>query len=90
MKNRLAEAIGRSVFDSWFSNVALAQISDGVAILRPPTKFVAKWLTDRFHDETLKAWRAELPALVGVRFDHRAVMAHDDEPAPADQPEVQR
>jgi hypothetical protein len=75
VKSRLAEELGRDVFESWFSKIALVQLSDGVATLRPPSKFAARWLTDHYLDQTLSAWRELDPNVSTVRFDHTAIAA---------------
>jgi len=73
VKSRLVDELGRDLFESWFAKVALVQIKDGVVLLRPPTKFLAKWLTDNYADRTLRAWQLEAPGIKAVRFDHCAV-----------------
>jgi chromosomal replication initiation ATPase DnaA len=61
------------VFESWFSKLTLVQLSDGVMILRPLSKFAARWLTDHYLDQALRAWRELEPRVVSVRFDHTAI-----------------
>ena len=75
VKSRLAEKLGRDVFESWFSKLTLVQLSEGLVILRPPSKFVARWLTEKYHDQVLAAWRELEPSVVTVRFDHTAIAA---------------
>ena len=75
VKSRLAEELGHDVFKSWFSTVTLVRLSDGVLILRPPSKFAARWLTDHYLDQALGAWREVEPSIVSVRFDHTAIAA---------------
>jgi chromosomal replication initiator protein len=83
------QALGREVFDSWFGKVTLTRIESGIALLRTSSKFTAKWLTDHYAAQTIEAWRAEAPGLVGVKFDHRAPTHADDAPLAAGQPAVQ-
>jgi hypothetical protein len=90
VKQRLTQALGREVFDSWFGKVTLAQIEGGIAWLGTPSKFVAKWLTDHYAELTMEAWRAELPDLIGLRFDPRPPAAADDALPAAKQRAVQR
>ena len=89
IKKRLAEELGRDVFESWFAKLALVQIREGVTLLKPPSKFIAHWLTDNHAERVLRAWQAERPDITTVRFDHHAA-AELDEPAAAEQPAVRR
>jgi hypothetical protein len=75
VKGRLANELGRDVFESWFSKLTLVQLSDGVMILRPQSKFAARWLTDHYLDQALRAWRELEPSVASVRFDHTAIAA---------------
>ena len=75
VKSRLAEKLGRDVFESWFSKLTLVQLSEGLVLRRPPSKFVARWLTEKYHDQVLAAWRELEPSVVTVRFDHTAIAA---------------
>jgi len=72
VKNRLADEVGRDVFEAWFAKIALVQIRDGVALLRPPSKFIAHWLTDNHAERVLHAWQVERSNVTAVRFDHDA------------------
>jgi hypothetical protein len=89
VKRRLAQALGREVFDSWFGKVTLLKVEGGVVLLGTPTKFVAKWLTDRYAELTIEAWRADVPDLIDLRFEHRPAAAAIDALPAAEQP-VQR
>jgi hypothetical protein len=89
VRQRLVQALGREAFDSWFGKVTLTRIEAGVAQLRAPTRFAAKWLSEHYEAQTIEAWRAEAPGLVGVQFDHRAGPPADAQLA-SEQPAVQR
>jgi hypothetical protein len=92
VRKRLADEVGRAVFEAWFDKVALAGIADGVVTLRPPTKFYASYLEGNFEMLTLRAWQVDEPSITAVRFDHCARGDHAvtrdegaDLPSPADE-----
>ena len=72
VRKRLADEVGRDVFDAWFDKVALARIAKGTVTLRPPTKFHGSYIEGNFLARTLRAWQAHDPTITAVRLDHRA------------------
>jgi DnaA N-terminal domain len=73
VRARLSDEVGREVFESWFAKIALVQVEEGIVLLRPPSKFHARWLTDHYVERILRAWQAESPEIAAVRLDHRAI-----------------
>lgn len=58
------------------------QIKDGIVTLRPPNKFMARWLSDHYLGATFRAWQAAVPSITAVLFDECAIRdaALEDEP----------
>jgi hypothetical protein len=90
VRQRLARELGREVFDSWFGKVTLERIEGGIALLKAPSRFAAKWLSDHYTEQTAGAWRIEAPAVAGVCFDHRFEPADDAARASDQSTTVQR
>jgi DnaA N-terminal domain len=70
----LTEEIGNDVFLAWFDDVTLERIEpqEGIAIMRAPTKFMARHIEQNYGDVLLRAWRACEASVKHVRFDNRA------------------
>src|SRR5437870_2005397 len=45
----LKERVSKDVYDTWFQNVSLDNISDYEATLRVPNRFFRDWIRDHYH-----------------------------------------
>ncbi len=75
---RLRAELGEEVFTSWFGRLELDGVSDGVAHLSVPTKFLKSWIQSHYIDRMLAVLSSEITAVValsvGVRSSSRAAV----------------
>ncbi|NJS14279.1 MAG: chromosomal replication initiator protein DnaA [Sphingopyxis sp.] len=75
----LRRDLGARTFDHWLKAVAFDTYCSvsGVITLVAPTSFAANWITERFSERLLLAWRIALPAVrsIAVRAGRQAVRA---------------
>jgi chromosomal replication initiator protein len=68
---RLRAELGEDVFSSWFGRLAFSEMSDGVAHLTVPTRFLKSWIQSHYVDRVRALFMAECPDVrqisVGVR-----------------------
>jgi chromosomal replication initiator protein len=58
---RLRSELGEDVFSSWFGRLELDGISDGIAYLSVPTKFLKSWIESHYADKIWPLFESELP-----------------------------
>ncbi len=75
---RLRAELGEEVFTSWFGRLELDGVSDGVAHLSVPTKFLKSWIQSHYIDRMLVVLSSEIADVraltVGVRSSSRAAV----------------
>jgi chromosomal replication initiator protein len=80
VRRRLRAELGEDVFSSWFARVELGGLTDGVAYLTVPTRFLKSWLEAHYAERLRVNCMAELPAPNGLVLSVRQV-ARDPGPA---------
>jgi chromosomal replication initiator protein len=88
---RLRGELGDAVYGSWFGRLELDGVTDGVAQLSVPTRFLKSWIQTHYLDRILAALTAEAAQIVAVVIEVRSGMrvarARMTSPAqPADPP----
>ena len=85
---RLRAEVGEDVFTSWFGRLELDGISDGVAYVSVPTKFLKSWIQSHYLDRMMAILASEASSVralsVGVRSSSRSAagrMSRPFEPA---------
>ena len=65
----LRRDLGARTFDHWLRPVAFGDYctTSGVITLAAPTSFAANWITERFAERLLLAWRQHLPDVRSIR-----------------------
>ncbi|MDQ0467410.1 chromosomal replication initiator protein DnaA [Labrys wisconsinensis] len=79
VKRRLRAEFGEDVFSSWFARLDLDEVTDDMARLSVPTRFLRSWIQAHYADKILGLLSAELPVVarlsLGVRSAVRPVVA---------------
>lgn len=92
VRRRLRAELGEDVFSSWFARVEIATVTDGVAYLTVPTRFLKSWLEAHYAERLQVNCQAELGAANGVVLSVRQVSRDTvsvpvrDMPAPGAKP----
>ena len=73
VRRRLRAELGEDVFSSWFARVEIASVTDGVAYLTVPTRFLKSWLEAHYAERLQVNCQAELGAANGVVLSVRQV-----------------
>jgi chromosomal replication initiator protein len=73
VRRRLRAELGEDVFSSWFARVEIASVTDGVAYLTVPTRFLKSWLEAHYAERLQVNCLAELGAANGVVLSVRQV-----------------
>jgi chromosomal replication initiator protein len=73
VRRRLRAELGEDVFSSWFARVEIATVTDGVAYLTVPTRFLKSWLEAHYAERLQVNCQAELGAANGVVISVRQV-----------------
>jgi chromosomal replication initiator protein len=73
VRRRLRAELGEDVFSSWFARVEIATVTDGVAYLTVPTRFLKSWLEAHYAERLQMNCQAELGAANGVVISVRQV-----------------
>ena len=81
VRRRLRAELGEDVFSSWFGRVEIASVTDGVAYLTVPTRFLKSWLEAHYAERLMVNCQAELGADNGVVISVRQV-AREAVPVP--------
>jgi chromosomal replication initiator protein len=63
---RLRSELGEDVFTSWFGRLELDAITEGIAFLSVPTRFLKSWIESHYADRVLAVLSAETPIVKGV------------------------
>jgi chromosomal replication initiator protein len=78
VKASLRSQLGEHVYSSWFASMEYEGISNGVAQLSVPTRFLKQWILSNYRDKVLAAWEgvnADVRSLeVNVRGASRCVV----------------
>ena len=69
---RLRIELGEDVFVSWFGRLELDRISDGIALLSVPTRFLKSWIESHYADRVLGLFTAESAQVRQIRISVRA------------------
>jgi chromosomal replication initiator protein len=77
--HRLRAELGEAVFSSWFARLELENLSEDVAHLSVPTKFLKNWIQTHYADRILTAFAGEYRSVkqivIGVRSSSRPMIA---------------
>jgi chromosomal replication initiator protein len=68
VRARLKAEMGEDVFSSWFGRLELESVSDGVARLTVPTRFLKSWIDSRYADRLRVHCQAELALVEAVEL----------------------
>ncbi|HRJ70020.1 MAG TPA: chromosomal replication initiator protein DnaA [Beijerinckiaceae bacterium] len=63
VRRRLRAELGDDIFTSWFARLELVSVSDGLAQLSVPTRFLRSWLVGHYADRIEVLYREENPAV---------------------------
>lgn len=58
-QTRLVKRLGVPTYNSWFKEIILVGVNEGVLSLGAPSMFVADWVSANFRRQILEAWRSE-------------------------------
>jgi chromosomal replication initiator protein len=85
VKDRLRAEVGKEVFSSWFSSMALEAIEEDTVKLTVPTRFLKSWVASHYADKVLTCWQSELATVLRVEFAVRSavrIAPPKEKPAP--------
>jgi chromosomal replication initiator protein len=71
---RLKAELGEATYSSWFQRLELAQLTDDVAHLSVPTKFLKMWIQTHYASRILAALSAEFPGVKQITINVRSSM----------------
>src|SRR4051794_11292522 len=71
VKRRLRAEFGEDVFSSWFARLDLDSVTDDMARLSVPTRFLRSWIQAHYADKILNLLSAELPTMTRVSLSVR-------------------
>ena len=74
VKRRLRAELGEDVFSSWFGRLELVSISDDVAHLSVPTRFLKSWIESHYLDRLRLRVSEEMPAISNVNLAVRSAL----------------
>jgi chromosomal replication initiator protein len=74
VKRRLRAELGEDVFSSWFGRLELASLTDGVAHLSVPTRFLKSWIESHYIDRLRLRVSEEMPTVTNVHLAVRSAM----------------
>jgi chromosomal replication initiator protein len=74
VKRRLRAELGEDVFSSWFGRLELASLTDGVAHLSVPTRFLKSWIESHYIDRLRLRVSEETPTVTNVHLAVRSAM----------------
>jgi chromosomal replication initiator protein len=77
VKRRLRAELGEDVYTSWFARLELDGVSDGVANLTVPTRFLKSWIEAHYIDRVLTTYRAEDSGIERLSVTVRGSAARD-------------
>jgi len=69
---RLRAEFGEEVFSSWFGRLELDHVSDGLAKLSVPTRFLKSWIESHYVERILAALNSEISSISRVQFSVRS------------------
>ena len=68
---RLRVELGEHIYVSWFGRLEIEKVSDGVACLSVPTRFLKSWIESHYADRIAGLLKAELTQVSQIRIDVR-------------------
>ena len=68
VKERILNKFGKATFDSWFSNIAIADISKNLITIKVKTKFIKEWINCNYYDDLLHVCKEIKESIVKVDF----------------------
>jgi chromosomal replication initiator protein len=71
---RLKAELGEATYNSWFQRLELTQLTDEVAQLSVPTKFLKMWIQTHYAPRILAAVSAEFPGVKQIAINLRSSM----------------
>jgi chromosomal replication initiator protein len=77
VRQRLRNAVGDDVYNSWFARMELEALEGDTVRLSVPTRFLKSWVQSHYADRLLTCCQEELPAILRVEITVRsAVLKH--------------
>jgi chromosomal replication initiator protein len=75
---RLRAELGEDVYTSWFGRLELDGITNGIAYLSVPTKFLKSWIQSHYYERMVSVFTSEMPNVgglfIGVRSSSRPMV----------------
>ncbi|MHB2167484.1 chromosomal replication initiator protein DnaA [Alsobacter sp. R-9] len=85
---RLRAELGDDVFSSWFGRLELVGVSDGVAHLTVPTRFLKSWIQSHYLDKVRSLASAEIEGVRDITLGFRGAMTRAHARTAAEPPAV--
>ncbi len=80
---RLRAELGEDVYSSWFGRLELVAVSDGVAQLSVPTRFLKSWIQSHYLDKVRTLTSAEIDGVRDIALGYRGAVVRNGARAPA-------
>ncbi|PXW58975.1 chromosomal replication initiator protein [Chelatococcus asaccharovorans] len=77
VRRRLRVELGEDVFTSWFGRLELDGVTEGVARLTVPTRFLKSWIESHYADRVLTLFRSECAEVTRLALSVRGSLSRD-------------